>query len=156
MAKKLEEILTKIKSNKVVQEITELGLFGASYINAALAQGDAYMTAQDPEWANPVLFQVIPTYLAEKIADAAGSETKAGKILHKAVDIGEYIMAGGNAVIALWYTPITGAVMRPAVDAIFGSGASANIDNALMPIYNANPTVPALLAVANLYAARRE
>ncbi|MEK6916378.1 MAG: hypothetical protein AABW92_01415 [Nanoarchaeota archaeon] len=152
--------------NPVISTLSEIALYSAAYANTALANDNAYMGYPDhnAQWYNPaVLAQTAGPMTLEFFADLVEHRSASSELNRKlARGIGtatKHIQKGiglGNLAVALYFTPITGGLMRSGLDAVFGPGTSLNVDMALVPIYHANPTAPALIAGANLYAARRE
>ncbi len=160
------EVAANVVNNSVVQNLTEFALYGGAYINGVLADNAFYIdmvNRESPDWTNPGLIgQTGGVLILEVISDFAnskksGSETseKANIVLQGIIKTAQYAIAVSNAAVALWYTPLAGATMRTLADAI-QPGLSADIDQALFPIYSTNPTVPATIAFANYFAAVKD
>jgi len=136
----------------VTRFFTEPLAYLAAYANAAYGHNASYVgiEGQEPNWGNPVvLAQTALPYVMELMSDslrsrdaASGQPKKGAQILEYATTALQAVIVAGNALAALYYTPLTGGI------------TSANLDSTIMQAYGVppNPLVPAGIAAANFYA----
>jgi hypothetical protein len=80
------------------------------------------------------------------------------ELLYKGTKAAQWGLVGFNAVVYLWYTPITGQVLRTIADQVGGPGTAQHLDAfnfyGIGQAYNFNPNNALFIGAANFIAAK--